>query len=212
MASNGSANFVVTLEETSLSYTGAVTAQNGQPLAVSGVLTTDDPTPATPIAGRTVIFTLGTGSSAQSCSGTTDSTGTASCSIAPVSQSPGPIPVVASFGGDAYYKMASAASTVNLPEGTQLTVAPTTGTYNGTTPVSATLVNTYTNQPVPNEPVTFTLNNTQTCTATTDASGVATCPVTPTEPTGTYSLTTSFPGTRAPCPSSCRTAPRAPSR
>ena len=90
--------------------------------------------------------------------------------------------------------MASAASTVNLPEGTQLTVTPTTGTYNGATPVSATLVNTYTNQPVPNEPVTFTLNNTQTCTATTNASGVATCPVTPTEPTGTYSLTTSFPG------------------
>jgi hypothetical protein len=194
MASNGSANFVVTLEQTALSYTGAVTAQNGQPLAVSGVLTTDDPTPTTPIPGRTVTFTLGTGSSAQSCSGTTDSTGKATCNIAPVSQSPGPIPVVASFGGDAYYQMASAASTVNLPEGTQLTVTPTTGTYNGSTPVSATLVNTYTNQPVPNEPVTFTLNNTQTCTATTNASGVATCPVTPTEPAGTYSLTTSFPG------------------
>ena len=194
IASNGSANFVVTLEQTWLSYTGAVTAQNGQPLAVSGVLSTDDPAMGAPIAGRTVTFTLGTGSSAQNCSAITTSSGTAACSIAPVSQSPGPIPVVASFGGDAYYQMASASSTVNLPEGTQLTINPTTGTYNGSTTVSGTLVNTYTNQPVPNEPVTLTLNNTQTCTATTNANGVASCSVTPNEPSGTYALTASFPG------------------
>ena len=40
--SSGSANFVVTLEETELSYTGGTVAQNGQPLTVSGVLTSDD--------------------------------------------------------------------------------------------------------------------------------------------------------------------------
>ena len=127
MPSNGSANFIVTLEQTSLSYTGATIAHNGQPLAVSGVLTTDDPALGAPIAGRTVTFTLGTGSSAQSCAAVTDGTGTAACSIASVNQSPGPIPVVASFAGDAYYQTASAASTVNLPEGTQLTINPTTG-------------------------------------------------------------------------------------
>ena len=44
-----------------------------------------------------------------------------------------------------YYQTASASSTVNLPEGTKLTVNPGTGTYNSSSTVSATLVNTYTN-------------------------------------------------------------------
>ena len=148
-----------------------------------------------PIVGRTVTFTLGSGASAQTCSGVTGSTGTAACSIASVEQSPGPIPVTDTFAGDAYFVPASASSTVNLPEGTSLTVNPTTGTYNGSTTVSGTLTNTYTGQPVPNEPVTLTVNGTQTCTATTGANGVASCQVTPTEPSGTYSLTGSFPGT-----------------
>ena len=81
MAASGSANFVVTLEETQLAYTGGTIAQNGQPLTVSGVLTTDDPTLGTGIDGRSVIFTLGSGSSAQTCSGVTNASGTASCVI-----------------------------------------------------------------------------------------------------------------------------------
>ena len=48
---------------------------------------------------------------------------------------------------------------------------------------------------MPNEPVTFTVNGgTQSCTAVTNASGIATCPVTPTEPQGSYSLSGTFPG------------------
>jgi hypothetical protein len=192
--SNGSSNFVVTLEETALTYTGPAIAQNGQPLALSGVLTTDDPALGAPIGGRTVSFQLGTGLSAQTCTAVTDNTGTAACSISSVSQAPGPIPVTDTFAGDAYYQTASAASTVNLPEGTQLTINPTTGVYNGSTPVSATLTNTYTNQPVPNEPVTLTVNGTQSCTAITNAQGVATCDVSPNEPAGNYPLSGSFPG------------------
>ena len=193
MATNGSANFVVTLEETALSYTGPATAQNGQPLALSGTLVTDDPAPNTPISGRAVTLTLGTGATAQSCPATTTATGQAACTITVANQSPGPIPVAVSFPGDAYYRMASAAGTVNLPEGTQLTINPTSGPYNGSTPVSGTLINTYTNQPVPNEPVTFTLG-TQTCTATTGSNGVASCPLTPNEPVGTYPIAATFPG------------------
>jgi hypothetical protein len=194
LPSTGSTNFVVTLEEDWLSYTGSTSAQNGQPLNVSGNLTTDDPALGTGIGGRTVTFTLGTGSTAQTCSGITNPSGSAACTIASVSQSPGPIPVVASFVSDGYYLTVSASSTVNLPEGTQLTVTPTSGPYNGSTPVTGTLVDTYTNQPVPNEPVTLTVNGTQTCTATTDANGVASCSVTPTEQSGSYSLTGTFPG------------------
>ncbi len=191
--SKGSSNFVVTLEETALNYTGPTIATNGQPLTVSGVLTSDGPGGG-PIVGRSVSFQLGSGASAQTCNALTNTTGTAACTIASVSQSPGPIPVTDNFAGDAYYQTASASSTVNLPEGTHLTVSPTTGTYNGSTPISGTLVNTYTNQPVPGEPVTFTVNGSQSCTATTNASGVATCSISPIEPTGSYSLSGSFPG------------------
>ena len=75
-----------------------------------------------------------------------------------------------------------------------MTVNPGTGTYNTPGTVSGTLVNSYTNAPVPNEPVTLTVNGTQTCTATTNASGVASCTVTPNEPAGTYTVTGSFGG------------------
>ena len=196
MSANGSANFVVTLEETQLTYTGGTAAQNGQPLTVSGVLTTDNPVPGSGLAGRTVTFTLGSGSAAQTCSGVTGTSGTASCTIAVTGQPAGPIPVTDTFGGDAYYRVASAASTVNLPEGTQLTITPASGTYNGPTPITGTLIDTYTNQPVPNEPVTLTVNGTptQSCSATTNANGVATCSVNPNEPVGTYSVTGTFPG------------------
>jgi hypothetical protein len=194
LPSGGSSNFVVTLEQTWLTYTGPTVAQNGQPLALSGVLTTDDPALGAPIANRSVVFNLGTGSSQQTCVAVTDSTGTAACSIASVNQAPGPVQVTDTFPGDAYYQTASAAAMVNLPEGTQLTVNPSTGVYNGSTPVSGTLTNTYTSQPVPNEPVTFTVNGTQSCTATTNAQGVATCNVSPNEPAGSYTLSGSFPG------------------
>jgi hypothetical protein len=193
MATNGSANFVVTLEETALGYTGPATAQNGQPLVLSGTLVTDDPAPNTPVSGRAVILTLGAGTTAQSCPATTTASGQAACTITVANQSPGPIPVTVGFAGDAYYRLASAAGTVNLPEGTHLTINPTSGPYRGLTPVSGTLINTYTNQPVPNEPVTFTLG-TQTCTATTGSNGVASCPLTPNQPVGTYPIAGTFPG------------------
>ena len=192
LPSNGLSNFVVTPDATSLTYTGATTGVNGQSLAVSGVLTRVFD--GAPIAGRNVTFTLGTGTSAQTCSAVTNSTGAVACSIASLNQSPGPIPVTDTFAGDDYYLPSSAASTVNLPEGTQLTVTPTGGTYNGSTPITGTLINTYTNQPVPNEPVTLTVGGTQSCTADTNAQGQATCSVTPTESAGTYPLTGSFPG------------------
>ncbi len=125
MPSNGQSNFVVTPDATSLTYTGATTGVNGQALAVSGVLTRVFD--GAPIAGRNVTFTLGTGSSSQTCSAVTNATGAVACSIASLNQSPGPIPVTDKFAGDNYYLPASAASTVNLPEGTQLTVNPTGG-------------------------------------------------------------------------------------
>ncbi|MEY9859285.1 hypothetical protein ABH935_004913 [Catenulispora sp. GAS73] len=100
------APFTVTREETTLVYTGSAHAANGQPYTLSGTLKEDG---VTPIAGRTVAFTLGSGASAQSCSGTTDAAGNASCTIASVNQpNAATVPAGGVFAGDAYYLPASA--------------------------------------------------------------------------------------------------------
>jgi hypothetical protein len=96
--------FSITLEETALSYTGDTVIASGGIAHLSGVLREDN---VTPIAGRTVTFTLGTGSTAQSCNGTTDASGKASCTISPVNQALGPEAVSDSFAGDGFYRSTS---------------------------------------------------------------------------------------------------------
>jgi hypothetical protein len=110
---SATSTFTVTHEETTLTYTGPTKTADGQPITLSGVLREDG---TTAIAGRTVTFTIGTGASAQSCAGTTNAAGSASCTIASVNQ-PGSltsIPVKAVFAGDAFYQPASASATLKL--------------------------------------------------------------------------------------------------
>jgi hypothetical protein len=113
LGTSATATFVVTLEETTLAYTGPTRAANGEPLTLSGVLKEDG---VTPIAGRTVTFTIGSGGSAQSCSGTTNAAGQASCTIASVNQpaSSTSVPVTAVFAGDAFYRPASDSATLRF--------------------------------------------------------------------------------------------------
>jgi PKD repeat protein len=113
LASSDSAPFSITKEATTLSYDGPAQVANDYPATLSGTLKEDL---GTPIAGRTVTFTLGSGSSAQTCSGVTGATGQAACTIADVSQ-PGSAKTVSvsdSFSGDAYYQPSSNHSTVKL--------------------------------------------------------------------------------------------------
>ena len=178
---------------TTLTYTGSNSTTNGQPVVVSGVLTTG----STPLANQPVTLTLGSGSSAQTCDAMTDTTGAASCTIASVNQPVGPNPVSATYPGTNNYQPASATSTVQVGPtsvSTTLTVTSTTGTYGSPTTVTGTLINNYTSAPVPGETVTLKLNGTQSCTGTTNASGVATCSITPSEPGGSYTLSGSFGG------------------
>ena len=199
-SSDESAQFKVTTEETTLTYTGPTNSQNGQPLTLSANLSrtyvAGETPDGMPLGGKAVLMTLGPLNAAQSCTGTTDAAGNASCSIASVSQSAGPVPVTVVFAGDTYYSMANDASIVHLPDGTQVTVSSTTGTYSEPKTVSATLVDTNKNDsPIPGEQVTLAVSGTtQSCPATTDAFGVASCSITPNEPAGTYSLTATFPG------------------
>jgi len=104
LASSASAPFVVTLEEDSLTYTGAINFANGTPGTLSGSLAEDG---TTPVAGRSIVFTVGTGTSGQSCTGTTNSAGTAACTIT-IAQPLGPGNITASFASDGFYRSASA--------------------------------------------------------------------------------------------------------
>jgi len=105
-ATTGSADFVVSLEETTIVYTGPKVIAIGGPATLSGVLLEDN---TTPISGRTLTMSLGDGAGSQSCTGTTDSTGSASCVIAAGNQPLGAGSASASFAGDAFYQPASQA-------------------------------------------------------------------------------------------------------
>jgi hypothetical protein len=108
-ASSASAGFTISREETAIAYTGPTVIANGANTTFSAVLKEDG---AVAIAGRTITIMLGSGSTGQTCSGTTDATGTASCSIL-VNQPLGPGTVAAGFAGDALYLPSSnGASTI----------------------------------------------------------------------------------------------------
>jgi len=99
--SAGSNSYLVTHEETTLTYTGPINFANGSAATLSAVLREDS---VTPIGGnRLVTFTLGSGATAQTCLGHTDPSGTASCLIPVVNQPLGPGTVSAIFAGDAFY-------------------------------------------------------------------------------------------------------------
>jgi hypothetical protein len=108
-ASSDSKPFTITKEETTLSYNGDTLIARGGSAHMSGVLKEDG---SVAIQGRTVTFRLGSGSSAQACSGVTDSTGTARCTISNVNQPLGPNTVTANFAGDAFYVPASTSAQV----------------------------------------------------------------------------------------------------
>jgi Bacterial Ig-like domain (group 3) len=109
LGSNDSAPFTLKREETTTTYSGPTVVLGGSGLAtLSARLVEDgtndndgDPSSLAPNpSGQLITFTLG----AQSCSGTTDSTGLASCSISAVSGATlGPKTLSASAAADAYY-------------------------------------------------------------------------------------------------------------
>jgi hypothetical protein len=179
--------FTINLEETTLTYTGVSGAiQNGSTVTLSGVLKEDG---VTAIAGASVSFTLGL----QSCIGTTDAGGAASCAVV-VSQPSGPAPISASFAGDHYYRPAhdSAGATISAASNLVYTGA-TTSDYNDPATLSAKLTSLLTGLPIASATVTLTLG-TQSCVDTTNASGVASCSITPNVMAGSYPVTASFAG------------------
>ena len=100
-SSSDSTSFSVTREETSTTYTGPTVVAQGNPVTLAGRLLEDS---VTPIAGRTLTLTIGTGIGSQQCvTGPTDSSGSAQCTIPSLTVTQGPQPVRADFTGDGYY-------------------------------------------------------------------------------------------------------------
>jgi Domain of unknown function (DUF1906) len=101
-------------QATTLTYTGPATVADGSAAHLAAVLKDDS---GAPVSGRTVSFALGTGSTAQSCTGTTDSAGQAACDIAAVDQpltDAATAPVAVAFAGDSAYLASSTSATVTL--------------------------------------------------------------------------------------------------
>jgi hypothetical protein len=192
LSSGSTSDIVVNPAQTALTYTGTTTVTNGSSATVSGTITS--PTSGADVSGASVTFTIGSGGSAQNCTATSDANGNVSCTIANVNQSSGTVGITESFSGNNFYVPSTdtASATVHTP--TALTISATTGTYGSPTTVTGDLTNAVTGQPIAGQPVTLTLNGTQTCTATTDANGIASCSITPNEPAGSYPLSGSFGG------------------
>jgi hypothetical protein len=169
---------------TTLAYNGATTFTNGSAGSVSATLT--QTSGGADVAGASVMFTLGSGGSAQTCIGTTGSNGVATCSVATVNQTVGADTVSAAFAGNSS-DVASAAGPVSVTIAAAPAVA-TTLTYNGATTFtdgtaadpSAVLTQTSAGSPVANVSVLFTLGSggsAQTCSGTTSSNGTATCAI-----------------------------------
>ena len=84
-----------------MTYTGPLVIAAGQPVTLAGRVVEE--AGPDPVAGRPVTLTLG----AQSCTGTTDAAGAATCVIPSVATTLGPQPLGASFAGDAFYEPSS---------------------------------------------------------------------------------------------------------
>jgi hypothetical protein len=178
-----------------VTYSGDTSGEYNDSVTLSATLTDDSngssSTSGDPLPGETLTFSLG----AESCSGVTDSGGVASCSVTPLDV-PGAYSVGVSFAGDEPLYASSSSSTpftLNQEESQVSYTGPLTSHYHDAVTATATLVDPDGGAPIPGKTVTFTLGVGDTCSATTDVSGVASCSITPTQ-TGTQNMVASFAG------------------
>ena len=187
--------FDITVEPpTTLVFTGAsaTTADFNDAVTVQALLTAG----GSPVAGKSVVFALGAGGGTATCTATTNGSGVAGCSITPY-QPAGSYTLNAAFASDSQYagSSASAGFIVTLEQtALAFTVSSaTTADYDDPAVVQAQL--TTDGLPLAGKSVTITLGSggtAPTCTVTTNASGNATCSLTPNQPAGPYNLSASF--------------------
>ncbi|MDQ1420960.1 MAG: hypothetical protein QOJ52_2922 [Acidimicrobiaceae bacterium] len=180
---------------TTLVYNGAASSDFNDPAAVSATLT--DATTGNPISGATVTFTL---NGSETCVGTTNAAGTTACSINP-QEPPGTYAITASYGGSATNQPSSiSAPFMVTQEESSVTSTSSLQLFSagGTATLSSTLTDPDGGAPIAGKTVTMTLGaggSAQSCSVPTNASGVATCSISPVAvPLGPQPVTDTFAG------------------
>jgi uncharacterized repeat protein (TIGR01451 family) len=190
--SNNTASVTTTANPrpTTLVYSGDTTQDFNDPFTASATLT--DTTTGNPVAGKSVTLKL---NNAESCSGTTTAAGVASCQITP-GEAAGTYNVTANFAGDSVYAASSATPTtftVKHEETTTTYTGPSGPIQNGTSVSLSGVLEEDGTTPISGRTLTLSLGS-QSCSGTTNASGVATCSVTVNQPLGPGTAGASFAG------------------
>jgi hypothetical protein len=165
----------------SLEYTGTTSFTQGNDVIVTATLS--DGASESAISGDTLTFALAPALTDQTCSATTDGTGTAACTIHSVSAPTGMRTLRVSFAGDGTYPANQIDTSVSVSAGLSDTLTytgPTTIVDSNSVTVSATLVDSVTAAGISGQSVTIALApalSNQVCTATTDSNGLATCTI-----------------------------------
>lgn len=177
---------VQVISPATVSYAGDTTQDYHDVATLSATLTGDA---AVLLAGQAIAFTLGS----QSCSGTTDASGLASCSIT-LTQAPGAYTVDAAFAGDTRYAAAGDSDpfVITREEATVLYTGIATQDYHDIAVLSATLTEDLA-PPLAGKAVSFTLGS-QSCNGLTDAAGHVACSIVLNQMAGTYTAVASFSG------------------
>ncbi len=175
--------------DTKFVYNGATTGDFSDAVTLAGDLRINGT--SVPIPNAAVTLSLGT----QSCAATTNAAGHASCSVT-ITQHPGTVSAGGAYAGDAAHDPSSdSTSFVITRETTQVTYGGAlTQDYHDAFTASATLIDPDDATGVAGKTVTFTLGVGDGCSDTTNASGVASCSITPTQAAGTVNLVTDFAG------------------
>lgn len=167
--------------------TGALAGDYHDPMTARAALT--DLGTGTPLANKRITFTLG---GVDACSAMTNASGVATCTITP-SRPPGNYPLAASFAGDADYLLSTDSKSflVTKEEPALQYTGPGVALLGQPLYLRAKLVEDDGRTGVPGRRVSFRLG-TQACSATTNASGVATCALVISGTVGTRSLQINF--------------------
>ena len=127
----------------------------GSRSTLSGALTTNEHSPGTDVAGSTVTFTLGSGSSAQSRTAMMNASGVASSDHRLGEREFRERADLHHFGGRSYYESSSTASTATVHTLTTPTVNAGTSDFADAGTVSAVLTNPSTGAGIVGEPATL---------------------------------------------------------
>lgn len=176
---------------TALTYAGPASGDYNDDVTLTADLKVD--ATSAPIPNWPVEFTLGT----QGCSGVTDASGRASCTVT-IQDAPGSYTAGVSFTGDSGLgqSVTSASFTIKRDESQVAYTGAPASDYHDPFTASGTLVDPDGGAPIEGRTIEFQLGSSLTdrCSATTDATGSASCSITPTQAAGDYTLTASFGG------------------